>query len=51
MVSLLISYDDGTTKPFCHRLLVCEGVVIDNKMIKEFYNMIDVELFFVDVNF
>ncbi len=40
--------DDGAAKPFGHRKFAFEGIMIHHQVFKEFYNVIVVELFFVE---
>lgn len=48
MVGFFAADDDGATEPFGHGELSFEWIMIDHQMLKEFYNVIVVELFFVD---
>ncbi|MBR1521884.1 MAG: hypothetical protein IJ635_11690 [Bacteroidaceae bacterium] len=47
MISLSASDDNGATQPFGHGNFAFEGVMVDEKMVKEFHYIICVELFFV----
>lgn len=50
MISLSASNDDGATQPLGHGQFSFEGIMIDDKMFKEFHDVIVAELFFVDIN-
>lgn len=48
MVCFPISKNDGSSKPFCHGDFFRERIMFCDDMIKEFHDMIVMELFFVD---
>ncbi len=48
--SFLSSDDDGAAQPLRHGEFFAKRIMIGNKMVKEFHNVIVVELLFVDID-
>ena len=48
--SFLSSDDDGAAQPLRHGEFFAKRIMIRNKMVKEFHNVIVVELLFVDID-